>query len=108
MTPEFSVSIRNIPDFHILALHGDLDMASAPGLADVLKEIAGSTVVVDLSDLTFMDSSGISALVVARNQMEAEGKGDLVVTRPEGILRRVLEIVGLSEWIVDWSPAWGE
>ena len=106
MTTEFSISARDVQDHHIVALHGELDMASADGLADALVEVAGSTVVVDLSGLTFMDSSGISALVIARNRILANGQGTLVVTRPGGIVRRALEIVGLSEWIVDWSPDW--
>jgi anti-anti-sigma factor len=83
-------------------------MASAPRLADALVEIAGSTVVVDLSRLTFMDSTGISALVVARNRILADDQGELVVTRPTGIVRTALEVVGLSGWIVEWSPDWNE
>ena len=108
MSPEFSITARDLPGLHIVALHGELDMASADGLADALVEVAGSTVVVDLSRLAFMDSSGISALVVARNRILADGQGQLVVTRPGGIVRRALEILGLSAWIVEWSPDWDE
>ena len=68
MSLEFSSITRDLPGLHILALHGELDIVSAYDLALVLVEVAGSTVVVDLSDLTFMDSSGISALVMARNR----------------------------------------
>lgn len=64
METEFSVTSRDLPGFHIVALHGELDIVSAYDLALALVEVAGSTVVaVDLSDLTFMgfhwhDSSG--------------------------------------------------
>ena len=75
MAPEFSITARNLPGVHIVTLHGELDIASADGLADALVEVAGSTVVVDLSGLTFMDSSGIGALVVARNRVLSEGMG---------------------------------
>ena len=34
--------------------------------------------------------------------------GDLVLTRPTAIVRMALEVVGLSGWIVDWSPQWDE
>ena len=54
---------------------------SANGLTDALVELAGSTVVVDLSDLTFMDSSGIGALVRARNRIRADGRGQLALLR---------------------------
>lgn len=63
---------------------------------------------VDLSGLTFMDSSGIGALVVARNRVLSKGLGQLVVTRPTAIVRTAFEIVGLTAWIVDWSADWDE
>ena len=108
VSPEFSITTRDLPGLHILVLHGELDIMSADDLALALVEVAGSTVVVDLSDLTFIDSSGISALVMARNRIVADGRGLLVLTRPGGIVRRALEIVGLSAWIVEWSPDWDE
>jgi anti-anti-sigma factor len=106
--PEFSISVRNLPAVHIVALHGELDIASVDGLTDALVEVAGSTVVVDLSGLTFMDSTGIGALVVARNRVLSKGLGQLVVTRPTAIVREAMEIVGLGAWIVEWLPDWDE
>lgn len=108
MLPEFSIIVRSLPELHIVALHGELDVASADGLASSLVELAGSTLVVDLSDLSFMDSSGIGALVRARNRIRAEGLGDLVLTRPGAVVRKALEIVGLDAWTVEWSPDWTE
>jgi anti-sigma B factor antagonist len=106
--PEFSVSVRHLPDLHVVTLHGELDVASADGLANSLFELAGSTLIVDLSDLSFMGSSGIGALVRARNRIRAGGLGDLVLARPGAIVRRALEIVGLDTWIIEWSPEWDE
>ena len=82
MLPRFSFTSRDVPGIHMVALHGELDIASVNGLADALVKVAGSTVVVDLSGLTFMDSTGIGTLVVARNRILAKGLGQLVVTRP--------------------------
>jgi anti-anti-sigma factor len=104
--PEFSITVRNLPDLHIVTLHGELDVASADGLSNSLVELAGSTL--DLSGLTFMDSSGIGAVVMARNRIKAKALGDLVLTRPSAIVHKALDIVGLSAWIVDWSPSWDE
>jgi anti-sigma B factor antagonist len=108
MVPEFSLTSRNLPDLHIVALHGELDLASAEGLAGALVDLAGSTLVVDLADLSFMDSSGIGALVAARKRIRAQGLGDLVVTRPTAIVQKALEIVGLDELIAEWSPDWDD
>jgi anti-sigma B factor antagonist len=104
--PEFSITVRNVRDSHVVSLHGELDVASADGLFNSLVELAGSTLVVDLSDLAFMDSSGIGAIVRARSRIKTKELGDLVLTRPGAIVRRTLEIVGLDAWIVDWSREW--
>ncbi len=90
---------------HVVSLQGELDMATAEGLAEWLVGISGSTVVVDLSELTFMDSSGITAIVMARNQMLEMGD-DLILTRPHPNVERALEVVGLGAWVTDWDPAW--
>jgi anti-anti-sigma factor len=103
---EFSMIARDLPDIHVVALHGELDIVSADGLADALVKLAGSTLVVDLSGLSFMDSSGIAALVVARNRILANEQGQLVLTQPGAIVRKALEIVGLGAWIVEWSSDW--
>ena len=100
------MTARDLPDIHVVALHGELDIVSADGLADALVKLAGSTLVVDLSGLSFMDSSGIAALVVARNRILANEQGQLVLTRPGAIVRKALEIVGLGAWIVEWSSDW--
>ncbi len=108
MSTEFSMTARELPGVHIVELRGELDIVSAYDLALALVEVAGSTVVVDLSGLTFIDSAGISALVMARNRILADGQGELVLSRPGGIIRRALEIVGLGALIVEWAPAWDE
>ncbi len=106
--PEFNITTRDRPGVHIVALHGELDIATADGVADAIVEVAESTVVVDLADLTFMDSTGVGALAVARRRILSEGQSQLVVTRPSEIVRKALEILGLSAWIVEWSPDWDE
>jgi anti-sigma B factor antagonist len=106
MEPEFSITTRTLLGTHIVELNGELDAATANGVADALVEVAGSTVVVDMSELTFLDSTGISAIVKARNRIQKEGRGDLVVSRPSRIVHQALEIVGLSSWIVAWSSDW--
>jgi hypothetical protein len=62
VSPEFSITAHHLSGVHVVALHGELDIASVDGLAEALVELAGSTLVVDLSKLTFMDSTGIGLL----------------------------------------------
>jgi anti-anti-sigma factor len=106
MTEVFSRRSTVVGDVHVVELSGELDMATAQGLSDWLVKIAGSDVVVDLTELTFMDSSGIKALVMARNRIVEQGN-DLFLTRPQPIVRRVLEITGLASWVFDRDTCWG-
>jgi stage II sporulation protein AA (anti-sigma F factor antagonist) len=105
MPANFSRSVTSVGGVQVAALCGELDLETAEGLADWLIEHAGPLMVVDLKELTFMDSSGIGALEVARQQL-AEDDQVLVVTRPTRIVRRALEIIGLTSWIETWDPAW--
>jgi anti-sigma B factor antagonist len=84
VSPEFSFTTRDFGDVHVVALQGELDIVSAYRLALALVEGAGSTVVVDLSGLTFIDSSGISALVMASNRILPTDGASWCLRNPEG------------------------
>jgi anti-sigma B factor antagonist len=96
----FSVDERN--GIRVIRLRGELDLTTAYKLADGLSGLEGSAVVVDLSGLTFIDSSGISVLVREYNR-----RGELVLTRPQRNVARVLRIAGLADWVRSWRPIWG-
>jgi anti-sigma B factor antagonist len=86
-------------DVPVVALRGELDFDEAPSFGRVLEELRADgerEVVVDLSDLTFIDSSGISVLVGAARASAAE-QGTLVVAAPTPHVQRVFDIVNLSE-----------
>jgi anti-sigma B factor antagonist len=104
---KFDISVVDVGDVHVVRPTGELDMVSADFLTERLVEVAGSTVVVDLSGLSFMDSSGIAALIRAKVRMENDGDS-LVVSRPRPNVLRVLEVTGLADWVSDWSPEWSE
>ncbi len=97
--------VAKVDGVDVVALRGELDIATADGLSDWLIDRAGSLLVVDLSDLTFMDGSGITALVIARNHLRDQGC-DLCLTRPRRLVRQALEIVDLADWVRDWDPDW--
>jgi anti-sigma B factor antagonist len=102
---DFSRRANTVGNVHVVTLTGELDIATAEGLSDWLLEIAGSPVVVDLSGVTFVDSSGISALIMAQNGMRANGD-ELILSRPDPFVKRTLEIVGLADWVAEWNPDW--
>jgi anti-sigma B factor antagonist len=82
-----------------LALRGELDAATAIRLDDSVKEAVIDTegaFVLDLSELTFMDSSGVGALLRARSLLGREER-QLAVVCPPGPVRRVLGLIGVAD-----------
>ncbi len=105
VAPEFDLTIRDLPGVHVVALSGELDIVSADQVANALVAVTAATVVVDLSNLEFIDSTGIGAVIRGRNQIMAQGNR-LVVTRPQDGVRRVLDVTGLGFLIAEWCLEW--
>jgi anti-sigma B factor antagonist len=105
MVNSMDVTSHDIEGGRVFTLSGELDVTTADGLADRLTGPPGALVVLDLSGLTFMDSSGIGAIHAAR-RLTIKNGGTLVVSRPSAQVHRVLEITGLDTWIKDWDPDW--
>ncbi|HLI24462.1 MAG TPA: STAS domain-containing protein [Acidimicrobiales bacterium] len=82
-------------------LSGELDALNAARLRTVLTEDADDDrdVVIDLSHLDFIDSSGIGVLVGALKRFEASGRR-LVLRSPTPALRRVFDMTGLASAFV--------
>jgi anti-sigma B factor antagonist len=95
----------------LLMVEGELDIATAPRLISVLnravQEALGS-LVVDLSDVDFMDSTGLALLINAHRRLTRRSKGFAVVC-PPGPLRRVFEVTDMVETLhvcPDRDSAW--
>jgi anti-anti-sigma factor len=66
--PAFACVVEHQTDRVVVSLHGELDLASAPGLERRLLELLSMplrSVTVDVSQITFMDSAGLGALLRA-------------------------------------------
>ena len=82
----------------VLAVSGEVDLATAPALQTALLAMMGrgspSRVIVDMVNVTFMDSSGLSALLAAR---DAGGEDyDLVLVVAPGMVRRLLDTTAIG------------
>ena len=81
-----------------LAVAGEIDAVTAPLLAARLAEVSVegvAEVVLDFSGLEFIDSSGLSVLVVAHRRLRNAGAA-LVIEAPPSTARRVFAIAGLD------------
>ena len=95
---ELVVTVGERDGWVVLVVVGEVDVYSAPRLREAFTQAAGDApvrgVVVDLSGVTFMDSSGIGSLVSGRRRL-AEGAGmRLVCAQPTVV--RLFELTGLT------------
>ena len=98
-----SVTIRRSerPPWTVLSVGGDLDVVGAPDLRQaVVKEVAGGCrgLIIDLSELDFVDSFGLGAVVGALKRLRQRG-GELALVCPSRRIRRVFEICDLDRII---------
>jgi anti-sigma B factor antagonist len=85
----------------LLLVEGELDIATAPRLISVLNgavQEALRSLVVDLSDVDFMDSTGLALLINAHRRLTRRSKGFAVVC-PPGPLRRVFEVTDMVDML---------
>jgi anti-sigma B factor antagonist len=83
----------------VVAVRGEIDVATSAALRDELYAVidGGSTaLVVDLSGLGFIDSSGLGVLVGSLKHMR-ERDGELILSGLTQPARRVFEITGLTD-----------
>ena len=76
---------------------GELDIATAPMLEQALREQStnGSPILLDLSQLSFLDSTGLHLLVQMRRDADERG-WTLEITRPVGEASRVIEVTRMA------------
>ena len=96
---------RSTPAFRVrtcedgaLRLHGELDLATASGLAETMSRTVlsgGSPLTLDLSDLALCSCAGLSALLVEHLRRLATGSG-LILATPSAGVRRILSVTGLD------------
>lgn len=92
----FSISSSIDGDTASIALHGELDLASAPALESSLNTIEQQTpgrLVIDLRDLRFMDSTGLRLLLQADARWRERG-AQLVLRPGEPAVQRVFDVTG--------------
>ena len=93
-----TLSVRSQNGYTIAAIGGDLDIASVPALREQLREVLGphaNRMVVDLSEVTFCDASGLAVLIGIRRRAGLHG-GVLRLAAPAPPVTAVLRLAGLE------------
>ncbi|HTK16518.1 MAG TPA: STAS domain-containing protein [Acidimicrobiia bacterium] len=85
-----------------VALEGELDLANSESVREVLREVTSrkpAQVVVNLAQLSFLDSSGIRCLIGAVQDADSS-ETRLEVRQPQAAVRRVMEVCGVDELLL--------
>lgn len=92
---------------HVLSITGDLDVVSVPQVLERVPELVADAgaLVVDLREVTFLDSSGVRFLHRLAHTCASAGTGVRVVAPPGSRARRVLDIVGMTLLVDDGVDA---
>ena len=93
-------SIPDQPDIGAITvrLSGEIDVANATALTDALEAVSepGRRLVLDMAEVSFIDSSGINVLLRAAS-WTGDRHGGLTVNRASANVLKILEILGLTD-----------
>ncbi|HEY8584974.1 MAG TPA: STAS domain-containing protein [Capillimicrobium sp.] len=109
-TPDFEIHVEDDGDLLVLAPRGELDLLTVPRVHEAIERhcTGRSALVVDLSGLSFMDSTGIRLLVALHNRRDGT---NVAFVAPSGPAALPLEVAGLREvfgWVEHPRDALGE
>jgi anti-sigma B factor antagonist len=99
---DLSMELRRMGEWTVVSVEGELDLYTAPQLRDAVMdavEDGSERVVLDLTKVPFMDSSGLGVVVACLKRLRESG-GDLaLVTPPESPPTKLLSLTGLDRAI---------
>jgi anti-sigma B factor antagonist len=93
------VERSRVDGYELLAVGGELDIATAPRMLSALNEAFADLerpLVVDLSSVVFMDSTGLALLINAYRRVKRRGQGFAIVC-PGGPISRVFEVADMVD-----------
>lgn len=98
MDQEFQIEETSTGTLPVVAVRGEIDVATAPQLRECLHRVIAdgqSTIVLDILDVTFLDSTALGVLVGALKRCRELG-GDLYVVVADPRIVKIFEITGLT------------
>ena len=99
MQSHFRIEVRSAGRATVIGMSGELDLASSPALQEELDRVAASDsemLIIDLRQLDFMDSTGLSVLVRAHQRAEEQGRRLAMVRGPQQV-QRLLSLTGVAD-----------
>ncbi len=104
--PSFQITVRPAAEGVLVAVAGELDVATAPGFeATLLEHLAEGAVRLDLRELSFMSSSGIRVLDAILRDLPAIGSTLLIDPTLQPAVRQVIALTGMTDALPFDAPA---
>lgn len=94
--PKYDITAADIDGHRRVTVTGEIDLASAGDLLNTLVVEPDRTVITDLSEVGFMDSTGMRALISA-NEILSENGGRLLLVYGDGPVERLIDLTGLGD-----------
>lgn len=91
----FELRVRAEGARTVVAPRGEVDIATSPQVLTALADASGD-VVLDLRDVTFLDSSGLRVIIQQERRAQEEGHGFGIVPGPAEV-QRILEVAGVAD-----------
>jgi len=100
MPPEFAITEQGSQaGHHVIAVRGEIDLFTAPELKQALTDaIEGGQhrVVIDLTEVSFLDSTALGVLIGAVKRLRSRG-GALAIVNTDTSIAKTFEITGLDQ-----------
>ena len=104
----FEIREHDADGVHVIAMRGELDLATAPRLCvriDASRRNGSRRVLVDLTTAEFCDSVGLRALIGSHHEMAASRGRMAVAVRGDGAVGRLFALAGASELLEVYDDA---
>ncbi len=103
--PYLTIEVTSTPEAHTVALSGEADLSAASSIEAAVVDATSKAqrIVLDLRNLTFIDSSGLRALIRGHERCDARGAELRVIPGPENV-QRLFELSGMNEILPFCDP----
>ena len=95
---QFDIAVEHRDGVVVVQPKGELDIATTPMLDEILTDLAsrGASAVLDLSQVEFIDSSGLQTILTAHTASQRDGFGLTMIAGPPPVMK-VFELAGLTD-----------
>lgn len=98
-TPQLDIDVQHNGEMITVRLTGEFDAATAPSVdaaVDAAAMTPGTEVTLDLSGISFLDSSGLRSLLQLRERTTRAG-ATICITAASSVVTRLFELTGLTD-----------